>query len=167
MQAPPPTLGRALLINCGIVLVVGAYLGFLYLVGVKDSWITFFFLWYFASIRGAEPDAWLPAVLGALAGYAFSSLLLVLPAAFGAAAGLGAFIALVFVVVLMQVMGRLALLINPATFLFMMLGTIPMVLGKNDFAAQFSALAVGIAFWSALIFGARSLFARNAARAGA
>ncbi len=164
MQATPPTLGRALLINCGIIVIVSAYLGFLYLMGIKDSWITFFFLWYFASIRGAAPEAWLPAVLGALAGYALSSLLLVLPPLLGNGAGLTLFCALVFLVVLMQVMGRLTLLINPATFLFMMLGSIPMVLGKNDFAAQYAALAVGIAFWSALIFGVRALASLKTAR---
>ncbi|RQW29725.1 hypothetical protein EHS17_00290 [Rhodobacteraceae bacterium CH30] len=163
-QQEKPGLGKALLINCVIVVVISLYLLFLFAVGVKDSWITFLFLWYYASVKQAAPAECLPAACGALLGFGISGLLAWLPALLGQSMGFGLFMALIFVLVLLQVMGRLTTLINGATFLFLTVGCIPMIVGAKSFSAHYAALAVGIAFWSAFIFAGRGLAARKAAK---
>ncbi|MCL6262995.1 hypothetical protein [Craterilacuibacter sp. RT1T] len=161
-QQEKPGLGKALLINCAIVVVISLYLFLLYTLGIKDSWITFLFLWYYASVKEAAAAECLPSACGALFGFALSGLLSALPALLGQGVGLGLFFALIFVVVLLQVMGRLSLLINGATFLFLTVGCIPLIAGANAFAVHFAALATGVVFWSLFIHVARTLLTKKA-----
>ncbi|SFA82943.1 hypothetical protein SAMN04515620_10484 [Collimonas sp. OK607] len=150
-QTVSPGLGKALLINVGLLAVVCLFLLFLALFGISDSWICFLFLWYYASVKQARPESWLPTVCGTLFGFALSGLLIWLPAMLGNMVGFSVFLALIFVVVLLQVMGRFGTFINEVAFLFLTIGCIPAVQSEQRFGAHLLALIVGIVFWSALI----------------
>ncbi len=156
----PPTKG--LLVLGGLVVVIGAFLWITHLLGIREVWVAFLFLLYWAGLDHAQMANLPKAAIGAVLGLLFAYSLILLPSALGSA-GLGAFLAIILVLVFCQIVGWLPIAVNMSTMLFLTVGTIPPIQAAFNFPGMLAALVAGVVYFVGLVWLVTRLQRKNPA----
>ena len=127
-QADPaesPGPGKAALIVLGVIIGVAIYIAIASVaLGLHAIYGGFFFVLFWTGFNHADPAAFMPGLLGALAGIGLGAALILFPFYFGTA-GTVAALALVLLAIWLLIMGRLTMIVNLSTMLFLTVVTIP------------------------------------------
>ncbi len=156
--ALPRTPVKALAMLGIVILAVAAFIGISTALGLVSVYGGFLFVFYFAGLCHAAPDAFIPAAVGAFCGLGIAALLTVLPATMGIA-GMAVALGVVLVAVYALLLGRAGLLVNNATMLFLTVGTIPAL----NTTAMLAEMALSLLL-AVVLLGAALLVGRMRAR---
>lgn len=145
------TPGKGLLVLGAIVVVIGSFLALTHALAIHNVWAAFLFLLYWAGIEHASFEKLLPCIVGAALGLLMGFLLKMLPVWLGDPGGI-VFLVAVLVLVYFQVMGWVVTAVNMVTMLYLTVTTIPSIQSGVDFVDAAVALAVGIVFFTTLVW---------------
>ncbi len=144
------THSKAAALLLAIILLVIAYLGFAYLIGVTEFWTGFLFLVSWAIIEQMQVSR-LPA---AIAGSTGGALVACIPALFAPILGepiaLGIMLALIVLAIYAILVGWLPVVINNNFMLFLNVLSIPYIVQLADPVDMAKGLAAGVLFFGGL-----------------
>jgi uncharacterized membrane-anchored protein YitT (DUF2179 family) len=152
-----PLTGLGILL--AVIVVIGAFLGLLGLVGVHDGWAAFLFLLSWTMIEKGSMENFPRALIGALVGATAAALFVALPLWLGESTGGLAFLGIALVLTYMLIMGWLPIAVNVTTMIYLTVGTIPYVAKGMDIPGIFTAIGL-----AAVYFGAIGLIAAQIAK---
>ena len=168
-QAAPPAMGvrDALVVVAGLVALIVLYVVICGALGIVDVYAGFFFLFYWGSIAAVSLPALRHIIPGAVFGILLGLLLKVLTlSALGPAMGGLVFVGVLILVIFCQLVGRLHVIINAATMLFLTFAAMIHVQAHASFTGMFASLAVGIAVFVPAVWGVTRLVAARTAKSG-
>lgn len=155
-------LVKALLILLAVIVVVAAYLLAAIGLGIHEYWAGFLFLLQWSMMEEMKVERLPRSALGAALGAAIPFVPVWTAPAIGTGAGLALMLAIILLAVFLLILRTAALLINPATMLFLSVVSIPHIAGHVPPADVFLGLFAGIVFFGGLA-GAGVLVQRRAA----
>lgn len=155
------SFGKSLGLLGIIVIVLAIFIGVMMSIGVMEFWLGTVFLWYFSSEKHSDIKVFPSVAIGSIIGYAMAAGVHILPAELGMGLGGGLAVLLIVVPLMLFLMGKMTFFINGGTFLYLTIGTIPVVAGKGIYGEQILALISGILFWGVL-FGALAFIGKKA-----
>ena len=155
---------KGLLMLGFIVLVIGAYIGMNYALGITDIWAAFLFVLYWMGIEQMNMQKLPRCAIGAAVGLFVAYALFALPKSMGS---MGNMIVLVGVLALIycQIMGWLLIAVNMTTMLYLTVSTIPQIQIVTTFPKLITALLVGVVFFPGLVWIGSLLTQRTASKA--
>ncbi|MHA6848750.1 hypothetical protein [Ralstonia syzygii] len=160
-QRPSPAKGFMIL--CSVVLVVGLLLALANVLGIADTWAAFLFALYWGAIERSNFRKLLHCAVGAAVGLTAAYFLHLLPLMYGSTAYVPCMIG-VLVLVYCQTMGWFAIGINMVTMLFLLVGTIPAIQGSAQYPKLVASLALGVVYFSVVVWLANQVSRRTATR---
>lgn len=122
----PPSAGLALLLVLAVALAIAGFIVLAAAIGLRAPWSGFFFIFYFCGIEQMKKVVILPALIGALVGIGVSVLIPIVPALIGPA-GVAIPIMLILALIYVQILQRCQLLVNNALWMFLTVGSIPLI----------------------------------------
>jgi hypothetical protein len=155
------THGKAAMITLAVVVVIAAYLGLTFVLGIKQYWVGFVFLSQWGLMEQCRTDRLPHSIGGAVAGTLIAFTPSQLPLLLGATPGLVVMLAIMLWAIYAIVIGWLPLLINPAAMIFLTVITIPEIVAGAAPLAIMEGLAAGVIF-----FGGIGLIGTAIARRG-
>lgn len=167
VEAPAqPSVMIGLLMVLGSVPFVGALLLAFHLLGIGMVYMGFLFLLYWMGIMQQSMKAFVPSLVGGLAGIGMAWLLLALPEIAGPIALYGAG-ALLAAAIFCLIRGQFGLVVNNSMMLFLTVATIPDIKIADNVLEMTAAVlvAAGYSFAFATMLG--WIMARRASRAPA
>lgn len=140
--------GKAFVVLVAVIAVLATFLLLGAVMGLTEMWPAFILLLCWSFLEDLSVTALPRVVLGALLGIAVAAVMGVGPQAFGASWGAALGIVAVLVLVYAFILGKVRMLVNPTTMVFLTVLTIPHVQG----GAALSAILAGFA-WGVVYFG--------------
>lgn len=154
----------------GLLVIITAATGYAKLsglLGITDTFIGFFLVFYWFEFTKADGKKLLPTLAGALLGVALGQVMHEGPRIMGSDnGGFLLFAALVLPIIFCQFVGWIPYIANASTMLIMTVVTIPYVQQHTDFVALYKSVLLAAAYVSALVFIAKRIASHFAARAG-
>jgi hypothetical protein len=154
-------MGLAVL--AGVVVMLGLFVALSMSLGIGDIWVSFLFALYWSGIERANFAKLAECIVGAIVGLGLAWGLQVLPAAYGT---LGTIIIAVMILAALYclIVGWLPLVVNYCNMLFLTVGTVPAVQAHTVFSTLLWPLGLGILYFVGVMWLARMLAQRSAAK---
>lgn len=141
----PPSAGLALLLVSAVALAIAGFIALAAAIGLHAPWAGFFLIFYFCGIEQMKKTAIAPVVIGALGGIGLSALSSIVPLLIGPA-GMAITILLILALIYVQILQRCPLLVNNALWLFLTVGSIPLVVQAELFPDMALAVLAAAAY---------------------
>ncbi|TVV73383.1 hypothetical protein [Sphingomonas solaris] len=147
----------------GVFVFMGLFFALHTLLGVGMPVFGILFLIYWAAILKQDPAAFVPSVLGPLAGIALAWVLIVMPAQTGTAGMVVSRVILV-VVLFCFTRGQAKLLVNNATMLFVTVAAVPEFDVGRNYGGMAGSVVLSAAYMGLVALGLREIGKRRANR---
>jgi hypothetical protein len=159
-----PTLPQALLVLAAVVIGIGGYIALSTVLGIRESYIGFVFVFYWLSLEHGKPQRLPAIILGACFGLACAWLLQYALHSPQIALLMPLFLAAVAFSIVCLVMGWLPWVMNTPAMLILTVFTIPHIQQGAAFPRLFLALAFAVVYFGVFVGALTRLAARGRPR---
>ena len=147
---PPLAMGVAITAVVAFAVISWVVLG-AYILHLPSYFAAFLLTWYWASVQKSDFTRLPSAILGALCGLGLAWAMRSLSGAFGMV-GLAVAAVLIALAVLADIQAWMPLVVNPCTFLFLTVASIPPIIQVANFIEIAGSLLIGTGYLSLIVW---------------